>query len=133
VRNERPLPRELESFLDAGTPPVFFGFGSVRAPQDVTAAMMHAARELGRRAIVSRGSADLSAGDDADRMTAGEVNLQTLFTRVAAVVHHGGSGTTTIAARSGASQVIVPHVYDQYYFARRVDELGIGTAHAPGV
>ena len=40
-------------------------------------------------------------------------------------------GTTTAAARAGAPQVIVPHVYDQHYFAERIDQLGVGVAHAP--
>ena len=58
--DERPLSPELEAFLDAGEPPVYFGFGSMRAPQDLSQAMIQAARALGRRAIVSRGWADLS-------------------------------------------------------------------------
>jgi len=49
-----------------------------------------------------------------------------LFGRVAAIVHHGGAGTTMAAARSGKPQVVVPHNYDQYYWARRVARLGIG-------
>jgi vancomycin aglycone glucosyltransferase len=48
---------------------------------------------------------------------------------VAAVVHHGGAGTTTTAARAGAPQVVVPQMADQPYWAGRVAELGIGTAH----
>jgi UDP:flavonoid glycosyltransferase YjiC (YdhE family) len=49
--------------------------------------------------------------------------------RVAAVVHHGGAGTTTTAARAGAPQVVVPQMVDQPYWAGRVADLGIGTAH----
>jgi vancomycin aglycone glucosyltransferase len=48
---------------------------------------------------------------------------------VAAVVHHGGAGTTTTAARAGAPQVVIPQMADQPYFAGRVADLGIGTAH----
>jgi vancomycin aglycone glucosyltransferase len=71
--------------------------------------------------------------DDApDCLAIGEVNQQALFKRVAAVVHHGGAGTTTMAALSGAPQVLVPQLYDQYYWARRIADLGIGSAHAPG-
>src|SRR5207253_2241830 len=58
--DQRPLSPELEAFLDAGEPPVYFGFGSMRAPQDLGHAMIKAARALGRRAIVSRGWADVS-------------------------------------------------------------------------
>ena len=60
------------------------------------------------------------------------MNQQALFPRVAAVVHHGGAGTTTTAARAGAPQVVVPQMYDQHYYAARVNELGVGVAHAPG-
>jgi len=131
--DERPLSSELETFLDAGEPPIYFGFGSMRGTPDLGQVMVQTARALGRRAIVSRGWADLSlVDDDPDCLAIGEANLQELFERVAAVVHHGGSGTTTVAALAGTPQVVVPQIYDQHYWARRVQELGIGTAHAPG-
>jgi vancomycin aglycone glucosyltransferase len=58
--------------------------------------------------------------------------VQALFRRVAAAVHHGGAGTTTAVAHAGAPQVVVPQMYDQHYWAKRVHDLGIGTAHTPG-
>ena len=79
-----------------------------------------------------RGWADLSLVDnEPDCLAIGEVNQQALFKRVAAVVHHGGAGTTTAAALAGAPQVVIPQHYDQHYWAQRVHQLGIGTAHAP--
>jgi vancomycin aglycone glucosyltransferase len=130
--DERPLSAELEAFLEAGEPPVYFGFGSIRAPQDLSTNMIQAARALGRRAIVLRGWADLSLLDDEpDCLSIGEVNQQALFKRVAAAVHHGGSGTTTTATRAGAPQVVIAQHFDQHYFAQRIDDLGIGTAHPP--
>ncbi len=132
VPDERPLPADLEAFLDAGAPPVYVGFGSMPMPalQDVARMAIEGSRALGRRVLVSRGWADLVLIDDGDDCFAvGEVNQQALFGRVAAVVHHGGAGTTTIAARAGAPQVVVPQVVDQPYWARRVAELGIGAAH----
>jgi vancomycin aglycone glucosyltransferase len=129
----RPLAPELEAFLEAGEPPVYFGFGSIRAPADLSRVMIGSARALGRRAIVSRGWADLSLVDGApDCIAIGEVNQQALFQRVAAVVHHGGAGTTTAAARAGAAQVVIPQHYDQHYWALRVHQLGLGVVHAPG-
>jgi vancomycin aglycone glucosyltransferase len=128
--DERPLPAELEAFLDAGTPPVYVGFGSMRAPKDIARVAIEVIRAQGRRALVSRGWADLTLIDDRDDcFVIGEVNQQALFGRVAAVVHHGGAGTTTTAARAGAPQVAVPRMVDQPYFAGRVAELGIGAAH----
>ena len=113
--DERPLSPELETFLNSGEPPVYFGFGSTRAPQDLSQVMIKSARALGRRAIVSRGWADLSLVDnEPDCLDIGEVNLQALFKRVAAVVHHGGAGTTTLAALAGAPQVVIPQHYDQH-------------------
>ncbi|MFD7473991.1 glycosyltransferase [Streptomyces sp. NPDC059837] len=128
--DERPLPAELMAFLDAGAPPVYVGFGSMRAPKDVARAAIEAIRAQGRRAVVARGWADLALIDDRDDCFAvGEVNQQALFGRVAAVVHHGGAGTTTTAARAGAPQVVVPQMVDQPYWAGRVAALGIGAAH----
>jgi vancomycin aglycone glucosyltransferase len=130
VPDERPLPAELVAFLDAGPPPVYVGFGSMRAPKDIARVAIEAIRVQGRRALVSRGWADLALIDDRDDcFIVGEVNQQALFGRVAAVVHHGGAGTTTTAARAGAPQVVVPHWADQPYWAGRVADLGIGTAH----
>lgn len=130
--DERPLPADLEAFLNAGAPPVYVGFGSMplRDAQDVTRAAIDAVRAQGRRVLLSRGWADLALTDDQDDCFAvGEVNQQALFGRVAAVVHHGGAGTTTTAARAGAPQVVVPQMADQPYWAARVAELGIGAAH----
>jgi vancomycin aglycone glucosyltransferase len=128
----RPLSSELEAFLNTGEPPVYFGFGSTRATHDLSQVMIQTARALGRRAIVSRGWADLSLVDDEpDCLAIGEVNQQALFQRVAAVVHHGGAGTTTAAARAGAPQAVIPQMYDQHYWAQRIHHLAIGTAHAP--
>jgi vancomycin aglycone glucosyltransferase len=128
--DDRPLPADLVAFLDAGTPPVYVGFSSVRAPEDVARVAIEAIRGKGRRVVVSRGWADLGPIDDKDDCFAvGEVNHQALFKRVAAVVHHGGAGTTTTAARSGAPQVVVPQIADQPYWAGRVAALGIGAAH----
>jgi vancomycin aglycone glucosyltransferase len=129
--DEHSLSPELEAFLDAGEPPIYFGFGSNRAPENLSRVMIDSARALGRRAILLRGWADL-AGIDAERdcLTIGEVNQQELFKRVAAVVHHGGAGTTTTAAGAGTPQVVIPQHYDQHYFAERVEHLGVGTAHA---
>jgi vancomycin aglycone glucosyltransferase len=49
---------------------------------------------------------------------------------VAVAVHHGGSGTTTVTSMSGTPQVVVPHRYDQFYWAQRVEALGIGVEHS---
>ena len=130
--DRRPLPDELEAFLDAGAPPICFGFGSTMTPRTSGPVLVSAARALGYRAVVLRGWADLApTGRSPDCLAVGEVNQQALFARVAAIVHHGGAGTTTAAALAGVPQVVIPHDYDQRYFAQRVSDLGMGTAHPP--
>ena len=132
--DERPLGPELEAFLDAGSPPIYCGFGSIRAPDGLARAMMESARALGRRMILSRGWAELELVDaEPDCLAIGEVNQQALFPRVAAVIHHGGAGTTHAAARAGTPQIVIPQHYDQHYWAQRVEALGIGAAHVSSV
>lgn len=123
------LPHELQNFLANGEAPIYFGFGSMRAEEHTSRVLIEAARALKRRAIISEGWANLALIDgSSDCICVGEVNHEKLFARVAAVVHHGGAGTTTAAARAGRAQVIVPHLYDQFYWAHRVRKLGVGAA-----
>jgi vancomycin aglycone glucosyltransferase len=132
LRDERPLPADLEAFLTAGTPPVYVGFGSMplKDSQDAARVVIESIRSHGRRALVARGWTELALIDARDDCFAiDEVNQQSLFGRVAAVIHHGGAGTTTTAARAGVPQLIVPQLADQPYWGRRVAELGIGAAH----
>jgi vancomycin aglycone glucosyltransferase len=131
--DDRPLPAELEAFLGAGPPPVYVGFGSMPMPvlKQAARVAIDAARANGRRLILAQGWAGLELIDDGDDWLAvGEVNQQALFGRLAAVVHHGGAGTTTSAARAGAPQVVVPQIGDQPYWAGQVATLGLGVAHA---
>jgi len=127
LADRTPLPADLEAFIGSGAPPIFVGFGSMPAAGDVTRLLIGAARAVGRRIIVSRGWADLDVIDDArDCIAVGDVSHDVLFPRVAAVVHHGGAGTTAAAARAGVPQVITPMFGDQFYWASRIVELGVG-------
>ncbi|WP_320066170.1 glycosyltransferase [Micromonospora sp. RTGN7] len=131
--DERPLSAEVESFLDAGAPPVYVGFGSMpMRSKDTTLLAVEAIRAQGRRVLVSRGWSDLTLIDGQDDcLVIGETNLQALFGRVATVVHQGGAGSTFTAALAGAPQVVIPNSPDTQCYADRVAELGIGTAKEP--
>jgi vancomycin aglycone glucosyltransferase len=103
------------------------------ADQQTGRIVIEAVRAAGRRVVLSQGWAELGLVDGApDCIAIGDVNQQALFPRVAAMVHHGGAGTTTTAARAGVPQVIVPMFSDQPYWASRVRALGIGTSLARG-
>jgi vancomycin aglycone glucosyltransferase len=133
LADDRPLSADVNAFLEGGAPPVLVGFGSMPAAGEMSRLLIGAARAVGRRIIVSRGWADLDLIDDApDCLAMGDVSYDRLFPRVAAVVHHGGAGTTAAAARAGIPQVITPIGGDQFYWANRIVDLGLGatTQHA---
>lgn len=129
--NGAPLPAKLENFLDQGPAPVYIGFGSMPDPdpQRTTRRLLEAIGQLGCRAVISRGWAGLGDGPLPEGVIVVDaVDHSRLFPRMAVIVHHGGSGTTHSAARAGVPQIIVPHVLDQFYFARRIVDLGVGMA-----
>ena len=125
----------IRAFLDAGAAPVYLGFGSMIAPQPRALAgqALAAIRSVGARAIVAGGWAglDRDVPDSDDVLIIQSAPHATLFPHVAAVIHHGGAGTTTAAARAGRPQIVVPHILDQFYWARRVELLGIGPRALP--
>jgi len=130
--DQRPLPAELMAFLEAGEPPIYVGFGSMfmQSARDSARVAIEVIRAQGRRAVMLQGWAELALGSDAgDCFITGDVNQQALFPRMAAVVHHGGAGTTTAATRAGVPQVVVPQIVDQPYWASRMADLGVGAAH----
>ena len=129
------LEPRLAAFIQAGPAPIYVGFGSMIAKQSLALGqrVVQAARSIGCRLIVAGGWASLDAGvtESGSVLTIAEAPHDSLFPLVAAAVHHGGAGTTTAAARAGIPQVVVPHVLDQYYWARRVELLGLGPASLP--
>jgi len=126
---EAPLPDKLRDFLDAGEPPVYVGFGSMTDPDPArsTRLILEAVERAEVRAVISAGWAGLGGMPLPEEVRVVDaVCHASLFRRVCAVVHHGGAGTTTTAARAGVPQIVVPHVLDQYYWGRRVEVLGLG-------
>jgi sterol 3beta-glucosyltransferase len=130
-------PARLVNFIESGPPPVYVGFGSMahRNPQQTTQLVREALERSGQRGVFVAGWGGL-AGDNlphrsADLFTLDSISHAWLFPRVAAVVHHGGSGTTGAGLRAGVPSVLVPHAGDQPLWARRVTELGVGPRPIP--
>jgi UDP:flavonoid glycosyltransferase YjiC (YdhE family) len=126
-------PADLERFLDAGPPPLYVGFGSspVADPGATYALLRDALRRVGARAVVAGDWATgvPGAAEDEDVfLLPGFVPFDWLFARVSAVVHHGGCGTTHEGLRAGRPSVLLPSYPDQFFFGRRVLELGAGPA-----
>jgi sterol 3beta-glucosyltransferase len=88
---------------------------------------------VGRAVIVGSGWADLARHleEDDEVLVARALPHATVFPRVAAVIHHGGAGTTTAAAAAGVPQIVLPHILDQFYWAHRVAQLGLGPRGLP--
>lgn len=126
-------PPELAAFLAAGPPPVYAGFGSMvsRDAERLTAVVVEALRQSGQRGIILGGWAGLAEGEmPATILRLDGVPHRWLFPRVAAVVHHGGVGTTHEGLLAGRPSVIVPFFGDQPFWADRVATLGAGP---PGI
>lgn len=122
------LDDDLEAFLDAGPPPVYVGFGS-RSDRDVearSAEVIKAIRIAGVRAVLSTGWGGLTATEHDNIISVGETNHEALFPRCAAVVHHGGAGTTHAGARAGVPSVVVPAFADQFFWADRIATIDAG-------
>ena len=127
-QDTRPLDPSLQAWLDDGEPPVFVGFGSMsgKATKRIEEVIRDALQAIGRRGLVGAGWAGLGQSRlPADWRIVHDVSHQTLFAQVAAVIHHGGSGTTANALRAGVPQVIVPLILDQYHHAYRLYMAGL--------
>jgi len=127
-------PEALRTFLDAGPPPVYVGFGSMtsRDPRATTALVFDALERTGQRGILLTGSGAMLAEGLPDSVLPVEsAPHDWLFPRTAAVVHHGGAGTTAAGLRAGVPSIVVPHFADQPFWARTVHGLGVGPRPIP--
>ncbi len=129
-----PLDPELDAWLSDGEPPVFVGFGSMSGKGTNRAERMivEAVCATGHRCIVGAGWAGLGAGGlPKGWRVVRDAPHAVLFPRTAAVVHHGGSGTTAQALRAGVPQVLLPLILDQFHHAHRLHLAGIPPRPVP--
>lgn len=127
-------PNALSVFLDAGSRPVYIGFGSMPSlnHERTDQAVLEALERTGQRAIVATGWGGIAKMEPSDNIHVLETVPHTwLFPRVSAVVHHGGSGTTHEALRWGRPSVVCPVFADQPFFGRLVARLGAGPEPIP--
>lgn len=121
--------RKLEAFLNAGPPPVYSGFGSMPKLDQASRIpiIVNAARNNGLRVVIAKFWDEPSefCGSE-DVFFIKKYPHLDLFPRMAAVIHHGGAGTTATTARSGVPQIIVPHILDQYYWGNQINKSRLG-------
>jgi UDP:flavonoid glycosyltransferase YjiC (YdhE family) len=121
---------EVASWIAAGTPPIFFGFGSTpaKSPAETIAMIGAACAQLGERALVCAGGTDFSAAPQFEHVkVVGEMNYAAAFPACRAVVHHGGTGTTAAGLRAGVPTLILSTWGDQTIWGAVVKRLKVGT------
>lgn len=125
-------PPGLADFLDAGPPPVFFGFGSmpVLDPAAMLQVVDDVAADLGVRALVGAGWSAYDGAAAGRVFVAAAFDHDTWLPRCRAAVHHGGCGTTHAVLRAGLPAVVCSFLTDQPFWARQLVRLGVG-AHVP--
>jgi len=127
-------PRELTNFMDHGPKPIYIGFGSMVDAEAIktTDLVLKALHITGQRAILHGGWSDLGSSSLPETVhKISDVPHSWLFPRLAAIVHHGGAGTTAAALRAGVPSVIVPYFADQPFWAHHVHQLGASPKPIP--
>lgn len=129
-------PKDLLNFLAAGKPPMFIGFGSmpVKNPHRTTEIILEALKQSGQRGILHSGwggLGDISLPKNVFKIEYAPYDW--LFPRMSMIFHHGGSGTTAYALRSGTPSCVIPFVFDQFYWGKRSADLGVGPQPIPFV
>ncbi|MGB3715923.1 MAG: glycosyltransferase [Candidatus Promineifilaceae bacterium] len=121
-------PHEVLQFLESGKPPVYVGFGSMSQdqPERLTQIVIDALEESNQRGILASGWGGLQESALPDSMLLVEdVPHRWLFARLAAIIHHGGAGTTAEGLRSGIPSIVVPFGGDQHHWARILVKAGV--------
>lgn len=130
------MPADLAEFIEGGAPPVYVGFGGLGDParaEGTTELVIEALQRSGRRGVLAGGWNTMARTEslpDSVHFIDSAPHSE-LFPRMAAVVHHGGAGTTAAALRAGVPSVVVPHGADQFAWGRRLHELGAAPPPIP--
>ena len=122
-------PAELVHFLESGPPPVYIGYGSMNAGdgEEKTQLILRALELSGQRGILLSGWGGLAQGKEAENVFYIEnIPHDRLFPQMAAVVHHGGAGSTAAGIRAGIPSLVTPVAADQYAWAEQVIKAGVG-------
>lgn len=122
---------EVTSWIASGSPPIFFGFGSmpVESPADAVEMISAACAQLGERGLICAGWSDFSDITLAEHVkVVGAVNYAAVFPSCRAIVHHGGSGTTAAGLRAGVPTLILSMDANQALWGTQVKRLKAGTS-----
>jgi len=133
LRLPTPADDEVAAWVSAGTPPIYFGFGSMPlgSAADTVAMISAVSAELGERALICSGWADFAGFPTSDHVkVVPQVNHAAVFPRCRAVVHHGGAGTTAAGLRAGVPTLILWITSDQPIWAAQIKQLKVGAGRS---
>ena len=121
----------LTDFIQSGKRPLYIGFGSMGSRKNnhaTTDILLKALAETGQRAVLAAGWSGLGVGHQLPDYVfpIKDIPHQWLFPQMAAIIHHGGIGTTGAGLSSGVPNIVISHFGDQNYWGRRIAELGAG-------
>lgn len=126
--------QDLVDFIDSGSPPLYIGFGSMSStnPEETTNLILSALNQTKQRAILSSGWNGIKRKTlPSNVFMIDSVPFSWLFPKMAAVIHHGGAGTTHYGVRAGVPSIVVPFFGDQPFWGHRIAELGVGPEPIP--
>jgi UDP:flavonoid glycosyltransferase YjiC (YdhE family) len=127
-------PADLLHFLQSGPPPIYIGFGSMSSskPEEAADLVLQALARTEQRGVLYEGWGGLKKEQlPGNVFMTGSIPHTWLFPRMAAVVHHGGVGTTAAGLAAGVPSIITPFFADQPFWGQRVYELGVGPKPIP--
>lgn len=127
-------PPELIQFLKSGKKPVYIGFGSMggQEPEKLATIILGALEKSNQRGVLVTGWGGLKTKLTSENIIVlDKAPHHWLFPQMAAVVHHGGAGTTAEVLRAGVPSVIVPFILDQPFWGSRIKALGVGSSPIP--
>ena len=127
-------PPDLVAFLESGPPPIYVGFGSMSSskPEEAADLVLQALARTGQRGVLYAGWGGLKKEQLPNNLfMVGSVPHIWLLPQMAAVVHHGGAGTTAASLRAGVPTIVTPFFADQPFWGQRVYALGVGPKPIP--
>ena len=127
------LSEEVRAFLNVGKAPVYIGLGSLSGGHGdkLLSAAIEGLEMAGQRGIIAGGLSARPSAAPQSMLMVGHEPHDLLFPRCAAVIHHGGAGTSDTCLRAGVPQIFQPHFLDQFWYANRLARIGVSPAPLP--
>ncbi len=125
------MPARLCEFLDKSSPPVYMTLGSAQVihPERNMELFIETAKEIDCKAIIQTSSEKHPPDSVMGNIYfISRVPHHKIFPHCAAIVHHGGAGTTHSATRSGCPSVVVAFSNEELSWGEALQRAGVANA-----